>query len=192
MSIYTIIAGVNGVGKSSFTGVIKENIDIGVIIDVDKITYEHGKGKIEGAKIALEQIDDCLKKGVSFTQESTLSGYSIKSRIKKAKELGYYIRMFYVGLNSAEESIIRIQNRVMKGKHSIPAEDVLRRFEKRWQSLSVILPYCDEAEFYDNDNGFIKVADFKKGVLQTNEQYIPLWLSELIKYLSEYTEIKVN
>ena len=39
MRTYTIIGGVNGVGKSSFTGVLKERCtDLGIIIDVDKIT----------------------------------------------------------------------------------------------------------------------------------------------------------
>jgi len=43
MKMYTIIGGVNGVGKSSFTGVLKERTtDLGVIIDVDKITAELG------------------------------------------------------------------------------------------------------------------------------------------------------
>ena len=38
MKTYTIIGGVNGVGKSSFTGVLKERTtDLGVIIDVDKL-----------------------------------------------------------------------------------------------------------------------------------------------------------
>lgn len=38
MRTYTIIGGVNGVGKSSFTGVLKERCtDLGTIIDVDKI-----------------------------------------------------------------------------------------------------------------------------------------------------------
>ena len=41
MKNYTIIGGVNGVGKSSFTGVMKErSTDLGVIVDVDKITAE--------------------------------------------------------------------------------------------------------------------------------------------------------
>ena len=43
MKIYTIIGGVNGVGKSSFTGVLKErSTDLGMIVDVDKITAELG------------------------------------------------------------------------------------------------------------------------------------------------------
>ena len=38
MKIYTIIGGVNGVGKSSLTGVLSaKSNDLGVIIDTDKI-----------------------------------------------------------------------------------------------------------------------------------------------------------
>ena len=191
MKIYTIIAGVNGVGKSSFTGVKKESIDLGVIIDVDKITYDNKKGKIEGAKTALGMIDDCLEKGISFTQESTLSGYGVEARIKRAKELRFYIRMFYVGLNTAEESIVRIQNRVMKGRHGIPLEDVVRRFEKRFEALMKVLPYCDEVEFYDNDNGFMKVASFSGNVFKIDCDVMPKWLSELTGYINE-TDIIVK
>ena len=30
-----------------------------------------------------------------------------------------------------------------------------------------VLPYRDEAEFYDNDNGFVKVAEYCNGELRT-------------------------
>ena len=43
MKTYTIVAGVNGCGKSSLTGVLRTEIDnLGKIIDVDKITAELG------------------------------------------------------------------------------------------------------------------------------------------------------
>ena len=54
MKIYTIISGVNGVGQSSFTGVLKERTtDLGAIIDVDKITAELGGNTFAGGKAAL-------------------------------------------------------------------------------------------------------------------------------------------
>jgi predicted ABC-type ATPase len=75
MKIYTIIGGVNGVGKSSFTGVLKERTtDLGVIIDVDKITAELGGDLLIGGKASINKIDDCIAKRISFTQETTLSG----------------------------------------------------------------------------------------------------------------------
>ena len=58
MKNYTIIGGVNGVGKSSFTGVLKErSTDLGVIVDVDKITAELGGNKLEGGKAALRKLE---------------------------------------------------------------------------------------------------------------------------------------
>ena len=57
MKIYTIIGGVNGVGKSSLTGVLAaESNDLGVIIDTDKITVAVGGDKIKGGKEAIARI----------------------------------------------------------------------------------------------------------------------------------------
>ena len=75
MRTYTIIGGVNGVGKSSFTGILKEQrSDLGILIDVDKITAEPGGNTLAGDKAALKKIRDCIDRGISFTQETTLSG----------------------------------------------------------------------------------------------------------------------
>jgi len=55
MKIYTIIGGVNGVGKSSFTGVLKSRTtDLGVIVDVDKITAQVGKVQSKAEKLPSE------------------------------------------------------------------------------------------------------------------------------------------
>ena len=178
MKAYTIIGGVNGVGKSSFTGVLKERTtDLGVIIDVDKITAELG------GKAALTIIRDCINRNVSFTQETTLSGYKTEATAKEVKELGYHIRMFYVGLDTLSESLVRIDNRVKRGGHNIPKDDVERRFSGRLEAVAKVLPYCDEAEFYDNDNGFVKVAEYCNGELRTIGNHVPNWLSELQNHL---------
>lgn len=184
MKTYTIIGGVNGVGKSSFTGVLKERtMDLGTIIDVDKITAELGGNPLAGGKAALTKIRDCITRNVSFTQETTLSGYKTEATAKQVKELGYYVRMFYVGLDTLDESLTRIQNRVRRGGHDIPHDDVTRRFSSRWEALGKVLPYCDEAEFYDNDNGFVKVAEYRNGELRTVGDRIPKWIMELQNYL---------
>lgn len=184
MKTYTIIGGVNGVGKSSFTGVLKERtMDLGTIIDVDKITAELGGNTLAGGKAALTKMRDFIARNVSFTQETTLSGYKTEATAKQVKELGYHVRMFYVGLDTLDESLLRIQNRVRRGGHDIPHDDVTRRFSSRWEALAKVLPYCDEAEFYDNDNGFVKVAEYRNGELRTVGDRIPNWIMELQNYL---------
>ena len=112
MKIYTIIGGVN----SSFTGVLKSRTtDMGIIVD----TAQLGGKALEGGKRALRIMEDCVRGGVSFTQETTLSGHRPKAAAQRAKEAGYYIRLYYIGLDTADESKRRIANRVAKGGHNI-------------------------------------------------------------------------
>ena len=70
MKTYTIVAGVNGCGKSSLTGVLRTEINnLGKIIDVDKITATCGGNLLEGGKKAVALIDECLEKEICFTQQ---------------------------------------------------------------------------------------------------------------------------
>ncbi len=185
MKTYTIIGGVNGVGKSSLSGVLSaENTDLGIIIDTDKLTAEQGGDRIKGGKLAIERIEDCLKKGINFTQETTLSGVRTLKTIQKARELDYFIRLYYVGVSTSEESIKRIKNRVEKGGHNIDPQDVERRYSKRFEDLAKILPYCNEVRFFDNENGFTEKAEYKNGSLITKGSYVPDWINELADYLN--------
>ena len=122
-----------------------------------------------------------MEKGISFTQETTLSGARTERTIRRAKERGYTIRLYYIGLDTMEESLGRIANRVAKGGHDIPREDVERRFQSRFADVLRVLPYCDEARFFDNDNGFVEVAEYRNGELIPRGSTPPRWLLELME-----------
>lgn len=184
MKKYTIIGGVNGVGKSSLTGVLRgTHSDLGIVVDTDSITAGLGGDRIAGGKRAVAVIGDCLEKGVNFTQETTLSGRKTLQTITRAKELDYFICLYYVGVSTAEESVLRIKNRVRKGGHDIPERDVVRRFEKRFEDLAKILPYCDEVHFYDNENGFAEVGEYRNGSVILSGEYVPDWIGGFRKFM---------
>ncbi len=184
MKTYTIIGGVNGTGKSSLTGVLKKTVkNLGIIIDVDKINLEFDGNIISGGKKAVKIIDDCISKGVCFTQETTLSGHKTSKTAKTALNNGYYVRLYYVGLNSLEESLKRIENRVSKGGHDIPKNNVIKRFDTRFSDIAEVLPYCNEAVFYDNENGFRVVAEYLNGELTVLAENSPQWIIDLKEYL---------
>lgn len=182
MKTYTIIGGTNGVGKSSFLGSLNEQRDdLGVIIDAEKINLRFDGDKVKGGKTASQMISDCLEKEIGFTQETTLSGHKTLKTIKAAREKNYSVRLYYIGISSAEESLLRIENRVKKGGHGIPESDVLRRYKSRFEDLLRVLPYCDEALLFDNENGFVKVAEYRNGQIRAVGEYRPQWLKELIE-----------
>lgn len=179
MNSYILIAGVNGTGKSSLRGVLEgQGVLLGHIIDADKIAKDNNYNNILAGRKAIEEIDYCLKNNISFTQETTLAGHRVEKTMKQARKQGYNIVLYYVGLNSREESLLRIANRVRKGGHNIPEDDVTRRFNNRLNSLKNVIPYCDKVIFYDNENGFVKVAEVVNNKFNYTNGYRPDWIVE--------------
>ena len=178
--IYTIIAGVNGAGKSSLTGTLKtERSDLGFIIDVDKIAAENKCSPVKAGRIAVGRLNEYLSKGIAFTQETTLSGRKTLNTVKAAREKGYVVRMYYVGLNSLEESLKRISNRVEKGGHNVESRIVQARYAQRVSALTRVLPYCNYVLFLDNENGFEPVGEYKNGELRIMSNNVPEWMTTI-------------
>lgn len=183
MKQYTIIGGVNGVGKSSLSGVLRHQLpDMGLIIDPDTIAAKESCDRLTAGKLAVARVENCLQKGINFSQETTLSGRRTIRTIQQAREKNYHIRLYYVGVSGAEESLFRIANRVRKGGHNIPKQDVLRRYKKRFTDLAEVLPYCDEVHFYDNENGFREVALYQSGEIMPLVTSLPQWLRDFMAW----------
>ena len=181
MKCFTILGGVNGVGKSTFAGVLTNVTEgLGTLVDADKLAVRY-KGSLEGGRQAVRLLDDCICRGEDLTWETTLSGSKTARTIAAAHENGYFVRLYYVALSSAGESLTRIANRVRKGGHNIPEDTVRRRFAKRFDDLARILPLVDEAVLFDNENGFVHVADYDhiNGLLTETGAYCTKWLDEL-------------
>ena len=71
------------------------------------------------------------------------------------------------------------------GGHDIPEPDVLRRFAGRREALAKVLPYCGEARFFDNDNGFAEAAEYMNGEPLLKGDRRPDWIRELAGYLGK-------
>jgi predicted ABC-type ATPase len=184
--VFTIVAGVNGAGKSTFIEwYTSDENRLGHIIDADKLAREHGS-LIAGERKALEQINFCIENGISFCQETTLSGNQIIRTIKKAKAHGFRIEMIYLGLDTVKEHIARVAKRVSEGGHDIPEDVIRRRFASRFECLCRILPLCDGGTLGRFENSFDFVALYFGDKLMDWNFNDRQWIKEFYPYYIEH------
>ena len=162
-----IFAGVNGAGKSTLYN--SENLDneikYSTRINTDEIVRKIGDWKnnsdqIKAGKIAINLRNDCLQHGKSFNEETTLTGKTILKTIDKAKELGYELQLFYIGVNNPEIAKERIRNRVEKGGHNIADEIVEKRYYESLKNLKQVITKFDEVYLYDNSIKYKHIFSF--------------------------------
>ena len=183
MKKYIIIAGVNGVGKSTLYQ-MNENLKNFPRVNVDEIVREIGDWKnIEdvfiAGKIAVKKIAEYFEQGISFNQETTLCGKSIIKNIKKAKLLDYFIELHYIGIDSVEIAKARVKHRVENGGHGIPEKDIEKRYEETFKQLNCIVKECNLIIFYDNTEKFRRFAICKNGELVRISHKVPEWFSKV-------------
>lgn len=112
------------------------------------------------ARIVLREIDRLATERVDFAFESTLSGLSYLSRLKRWKKAGYRIEIVYLSLPSTRLALRRIAARVRQGGHNVPKADVTRRFRRSWQNFqSLYKPIADMWTVYDNAGNQPKLLD---------------------------------
>lgn len=183
MKKYILIAGVNGAGKSTLYQTL-ESLQNMPRVNTDEIVRSFGSWKnitdvMKAGKVAVQMIKENFEQGITFNQETTLCGNSIINNIKKAKKLGYYVELHFVGIDSAQMAKERIAYRVSHGGHGIPDEDVERRYYESLQRLKEIKGLCDLVILYDNTIGFKRFAIYQNGELMNQSMDLPNWYKKL-------------
>ena len=187
MPTYTIFAGVNGAGKTSIYKSIYYNENKNEKrINTDEMVARIGSWKdnnlqIKCAREAVKLIKEYILEGISFNQETTLSGRSIVKNIKFAKENGFYIVMNYIGLENPELAKKRVKIRVSKGGHGIPDKDIERRYYESLKNLNDVIGICDEVNIYDNTEVLREVIYLKKGKVIWRDKKIPNWSENILQ-----------
>ena len=75
---------------------------------------------IQAGRLVLSEIDRLAAGNADFAIESTLSGLSLFTRLKRWKKCGYAIEIIYLALPSAEVALRRIALRVQQGGTEFP------------------------------------------------------------------------
>jgi len=161
-----IIAGPNGSGKTTLAKefVEEEGLDF---LNADEIAksinpQDISKAYIQAGKQFFKRLNEILIEKKSLIIETTLSGKYHNRVIENFKKNGYEVELHFIFLDNPQICIERIKNRVLKGGHNVPNEDVVRRFFRSKQNFMEVKKNVSYWElYYNGENGLILVASGK-------------------------------
>jgi lipopolysaccharide/colanic/teichoic acid biosynthesis glycosyltransferase/predicted ABC-type ATPase len=152
-----IVAGPNGAGKTTLTRWLRsQEIDFGEYINADDIASElQGPEDVrvrEAQRIADVRREQCLEARRSFTFETVMSHPSKVELLKRAKQAGFFVQLFFVGTDDSEINVARVALRVKQGGHDVPEDKIVSRWQRTMDLLAEAVRSVDEAFVFDNSS----------------------------------------
>lgn len=188
-----IVAGPNGSGKTTTTEqlLLNEWGADSLYINPDNIAREifgdwnSADAVLKAAQKATEQRYECLENGQDFVFETVFSSAEKMDFICKAKDAGFFIRIFYVCTESPLININRIAQRYLNGGHEVPISKVISRYYSSLKNISKAMEIADRVYLYDNSienkepRLILRTADGK--IAKRYTDHIPDWVMAIIK-----------
>jgi len=161
--LITVIAGVNGAGKSSVIGshfraqsgdyFNPDEVTRALMAKDPAMTLDEANGK--AWQMGFHNLKEAIANDCDYTFETTLGGNSICALLLDAAQKGIEVRILSVGLDSPEKHIQRVAARVSKGGHDIPEEKIRGRWHGSINNMMALIPVCKSVAVFDNSNGLV-------------------------------------
>lgn len=156
--VLIVIAGPNGSGKTSTTRLVikHEWAEQCVYINPDEIAqskfgdWNDPNAVRKSVEYCEEWREQLLKEHKDFIFETVLSSDGKVDFLKRAKQEGYFIRMFFICTQNPTINAARIAKRVMEGGHDVPIQKIISRYEKALVNAIRVARFVDRVYFYDN------------------------------------------
>lgn len=188
-----VVAGPNGSGKTTTTVQLLNNewTADSLYINPDNIAQEmfgdwnSTEAVIKAAEHATKLRYECLEKKRDFVFETVFSSDEKLEFLHKAKEAGFFIRLFYVCTSDPAINVARITQRYLNGGHEVPISKVISRYYKSLINAEEAISFVDRAYVYDNsiDNQLPRLL-YRTTDGQLFKKYvdnIPEWAGMLLK-----------
>ena len=188
-----IVAGPNGSGKTTTTVQLLNNewAADSIYINPDNMAqdifgdWNSPEAVLKAAAEATRLRYDCLENGRDFVFETVFSSSEKLEFLRKAKDAGYFIRLFYVCTSDPAINVVRITQRYMNGGHEVPISKIISRYYKSLLNAAKAISFVDRAYIYDNsvDNQLPSLL-YRTTDGQLFKQYIndiPQWAMTILK-----------
>ena len=154
----TIIARPNGTGKTTFAMKYLPQINSSIFLNADMIAsglvpFSAEKKQVEADKLFLREIGRSIEVRENFAFETTLSGKSHLSKVRRILAEGWCVNLVYLWLPRVQASLNRARRPALQGGHGIPEQDIQRRYPRSLENLfRFYAPPCTETQCFDNSS----------------------------------------
>ncbi len=156
--VLIVIAGPNGSGKTSVTSKIlhHEWLEDSEYINPDNVArdvfgdWNDREAVLKAANYCNEWRERCLTEKKSHIFETVMSAIDKVDYILRAKEAGFFVRLFFVSTDSPTINAKRVAKRVLNGGHDVPIPKIISRYDKSIANCVALAPYVDRLYVYDN------------------------------------------
>lgn len=156
--VLIVIAGPNGSGKTSVTSKIlhHEWLEDSEYINPDNVArdifgdWNNQNAVLKAANYCNDWREKCLAEKKNHIFETVMSAGDKVDYILRAKEAGFFIRLFFVSTESPTINAKRVANRVLNGGHDVPISKIISRYDKSIANCVALAPYVDRLYVYDN------------------------------------------
>ena len=154
----TVLAGVNGAGKSSLLGALlreRKQDYYNPDEETARILAAHPQLAREQANalawhLGREALERAITERRAYAFETTLAGRTIPALLHDAAAAGLEVFIWYVGLDGPERHVARVRSRVSRGGHSIPDETIRDRYDRSRDNLIELMPVLSALSLFDN------------------------------------------
>ena len=159
--VFVIVCGINGAGKSTLADALARSPDLAGLpfLNPDRLSASYRvadpalsreTADLRALRHIAGEIHRLLAIRQSFVSETVGANAAYRRYVEGAKAAGYLVRVVFVGLGSAEQSIARVALRVSVGGHSIPTPDIRRRWPAVHANLTWFATHADMLDVYAN------------------------------------------
>ncbi len=179
MSQLWIIAGPNGAGKTTIADRwFATHIPV---VSADSLAAQHLLSPVQAGRMAVCEQGRLFKAGLSFVIDTTLSGKRELMLLKRAAGMSYKTNLVFVCVKDIVVCKTRIAERIMRGGHNVPAEDVARRYRRSLAHLADALALADRSFILDNSGKKRRLLlSIERGRIKYLSNRLPDWANEWI------------
>lgn len=127
--------------------------------------------------------NELLENSTKFSFETVMSDSTKLDFIKKAKEKGFCVYLYFVALSDPEMNKGRVKARVQIGGHDVPSKKIEERYYRTLNLLSEVIHLVDKGYFFDNTKSepilLAHLVDCNI-TIEENINYIPAWFEEYV------------